>query len=210
MTCSGRMIMDVLHRYTRVGSRLALWALLLAAMAIPALGNAAKDAAPAGAILYYGSRGLMVLPPAGWTTDAAAGQRLGVHSIYVPEGTTIDTAEGFIYPRATATPQKGRDAAETQLAHVLKNMAARFPGTAPTAETGADLAHEAGHVLYVRRINGGPAPNGWDSVIYLEDNNVLFMLVLSCKTREARERFEPLLLHMAQNLNVLQVVYEQP
>ncbi len=160
------------------------------------------------AIPYYNSRGFMIVPPPGWVNDAELARHAGVYMFYIPAGTDFADAPGFIYPKVTEAQGQGEAAANAQAAWVIEHMSSNFPDANPELEKQPDGVTLGGVNFYVRRINHAPYDT-WESVVYIEDDQVLCMLVLSCRSREIRDRFEPLLLNMARETMVLQIADEE-
>lgn len=110
---------------------------------------------------------------------------------YVPEGTNFETARVFIHPRAGTISGEGEGAVRDLNDFACLNLAVRPGGQNLTVKEGRNIPTHTSGNFFVRHFNQGSPPNKWKTVAYLPKDGTVFMLMLSARDAEERDKIRP-------------------
>jgi hypothetical protein len=189
-------------------SVLCLVALLFVSIATPTA-NASES--PGGVICWRGESGFAIGLPKGWRDEPGAAQHFDVCFMAIPDGINFNDSPVILYPQvfnhpATETPAHAADLA----ARVARKDMSRKPGGKNmTVRTGESFTTPQGLHVEIRSFDNGPPPDAFEAAAYLTYHTGTLGLVLSAKTREARDAFLPALLQVAREVFPLNVTDER-
>ncbi len=132
------------------------------------------------AIIYSDHGGFMISVPKGWVLDRATGQKMGTCCVLYPQGSSWDEADSVIYPNI-AEKQSGQTLQQL-MANDLDGFRQRFPKMnvveardLPAGESGAAKV----------RVFYGVNQGSYELVAYVDEPQVVALLVLSSRSKEA-------------------------
>ena len=143
---------------------------------VPSVAAAQQNAA----IIYSDHGGFMISVPKGWVLDRATGQKMGTCCVLYPQGSSWDQAESVIYPNI-AEKQPGQSLHEL-MASDLDGCRQRFPKM--NVVEARDLPAGDGQQAKVR-IFYGVNQGSYELVAYVDEPQVVALLVLSSRSKEA-------------------------
>ena len=153
-------------------------------LATPASAQQATGAKSDGgnSCLMYGKDHMFAIKaPAGWTVDAATGQKLGLHAVIYPEGSSWRDASATMY---STFVHKEQDASTIE--KIIADDVAGFKKDSPNVIVGdADsLPLGAGKERVIVKTFRGDKGNNVEAVAYIEESKVVIMIVLSARTEK--------------------------
>jgi hypothetical protein len=130
--------------------------------------------------LMYGQDHLFALKaPTGWTVDTATAQKLGLHAVMYPDGSSWRNAATTMY-----TNFVHKDADAQTIEKIIVDDIAGYKKDSPniTIEDSEPLPLAAGkEKVIVKRFRGDKGGN-IETVAYVDENKVVVMIVLSART----------------------------
>lgn len=163
------------------------------------------------AICWKGEDGFLIRLPAGWRNlpESAAYHKVCLMSI--PDGASPHDFPALLYPRIFSRV-KSRSPADTadNAAQVARRDLARAPGGENISiRPGESFVSALNLPVEIRYFDNGPYPNVFEAVAYVMHDTSVLGLVLSAKTRDARDIFLPALLKCAREVYPMQVKNER-
>ncbi|HJT00585.1 MAG TPA: hypothetical protein VJ756_15955 [Terriglobales bacterium] len=132
------------------------------------------------AIIYSDHGGFMISVPKGWVLDRATGQKMGTCCVLYPQGSSWDQADSVIYPNI-AEKQPGQTLQQL-MANDLDGFRQRFPKM--NVVEARDLPAGEGAAAKVR-VFYGVNQGSFELVAYVDEPQVVALLVLSSRSKEA-------------------------
>jgi hypothetical protein len=132
------------------------------------------------AIIYSDHGGFMISVPKGWVLDRATGQKMGTCCVLYPQGSSWDQADSVIYPNI-AEKQPGQTLQQL-MANDLDGFRQRFPKM--NVVEAHDLPAGEGAAAKVR-VFYGVNQGSFELVAYVDEPQVVALLVLSSRSKEA-------------------------
>jgi hypothetical protein len=140
-------------------------------------------------LMYRDGAGFFIDVPKGWVVDKEIGKRLGGCCVFYPRGTTWDNAETVLYPNI-ATKRKGQQTLAEFMTSDLADFRRHDP--AMTYEDAEDVSLKNNRIAKVRLfygVNGGSS----EAVAYVDEDEIIVLVVLSSKTKKGLNESMPLL-----------------
>jgi hypothetical protein len=132
--------------------------------------------------MMYGQDHLFALnAPTGWTVDTVTAQKLGVHAVMYPDGSSWRDAAATIY-----TNFVHKDPNAQTIEKIIADDIAGYKKDSPniTTEDSEPLPLAAGkEKVIVKRFRGDKGGN-IETVAYVDENKVVIMIVLSARTEK--------------------------
>lgn len=148
-----------------------------------------EDGHADGVICYRGKAAFFLHAPDGWVNDPAAADTYKLCAVYVPAGSTFDTAPAVIYPRTIEAPLV--DDLETIADTVAENTRAMLihkpGGERLTISQTAPYTNGRGTPFALRLFNQGPRPNVAEAVAYTVHEDTVLIVVLSSFSAAQRD-----------------------
>jgi hypothetical protein len=132
------------------------------------------------AIIYSDHGGFMISVPKGWVLDRATGQKMGTCCVLYPQGSSWDQVDSVIYPNI-AEKQPGQTLQQL-MANDLDGFRQRFPKM--NVVEARDLPAGESTAAKVR-VFYGVNQGSYELVAYVDEPQVVALLVLSSRSREA-------------------------
>lgn len=168
---------------------LSVWALLACTAAFGSAAAAQAQSlefdAAQGGICYWGSVGFMMGPPEGWVNLPEMAAASGLCFTFVPAGYDFDNAPAVIYPNMGDA--KGDDAWVEILSQGILQQMRRLPGGENLQLVRGEPFSARNLNFELRYFNNGPSPNNFELVAYHIQDEVILLVVLSAKTKQARQ-----------------------
>lgn len=163
---------------------------------------------PAGAaICWKGEDGFMIRLPDGWQNLPESAAYHNVCFMGIPAGSSARDFPALLYPRIFSR-LKSRSPADTAdtAAEVARRDLARAPGGENISiRAGKSFVTPLNLPVEIRYFDNGPYPNVFEAVAYVVHDTTVLSLVLSAKTRDARDTFFSALLESARAVTPVQI-----
>ena len=154
-------------------------------------GRAPAAATDDAAILCYrGSEGFMLNAPVGWGNLRQTAGELGLCAVLSPDVSGFHEAPAMIYQRV-AEKGVGAEPIEELVANSFKRFLAAPGGEKARLRRGGDVVSENGLVFELRYLDEGPTSNEYDLIACHEGKDSIFLVVLTARSPEYRERYLP-------------------
>jgi hypothetical protein len=168
---------------------------------------------PVGAaICWRDEAGFLLRLPEGWRNVQEAAEKFQLCLMAIPEGTSFNDAPATLYPRIFArSPGQTPAAAATAAARAALKALSRAPGGENMAiRIGESFSTPLNLPVEIRYFDNGPFPNVFEAGAYVTYQTAVLSLILSARTREARNAFLPALRRVAEDAYPLLVKDERP
>ncbi|HKT67877.1 MAG TPA: hypothetical protein VJP83_00505 [Terriglobales bacterium] len=132
------------------------------------------------AIIYSDHGGFMISVPKGWVLDRAVGQKMGTCCVLYPQGSSWDQADSVIYPNI-AEKQTGQTLQQL-MASDLDGFRQRFPKMDVVEARDLPAGESAAAKV---RVFYGVNQGSFELVAYVDEPQVVALLVLSSRSKEA-------------------------
>jgi hypothetical protein len=132
------------------------------------------------AIIYSDHGGFMISVPKGWVLDRATGQKMGTCCVLYPQGASWDQADSVIYPNI-AEKQPGQTLQQL-MASDLDGFRQRFPKMNVVEARDLPAGESAAAKV---RVFYGVNQGSYELVAYVDEPQVVGLLVLSSRSKEA-------------------------
>lgn len=132
------------------------------------------------AIIYSDHGGFMISVPKGWVLDRTTGARMGTCCVLYPQGSSWDQAASVIYPNI-AEKQPGQSLADL-MSNDVSGFRERFPKM--NVADARDLPAGDSQLAKVRFFYG-VNQDSYELVAYVDEPQVVALLVLSSRSKEA-------------------------
>ncbi len=132
--------------------------------------------------LMYGKDHLFAIKaPTGWKVDAATGQKLGLHAVMYPEGSSWRDATATMY---TNFVHKESDAPTIE--KIVANDIAGYKRDSPSVviADAESLSLGTGKERVIVKSFRGDKGNNFEEVAYIDESKVVIMIVLSARTEK--------------------------
>jgi hypothetical protein len=163
---------------------------------------------PAGAsICRRDEAGFLIRLPDGWQNIPDAANHFNLCFMAVSNGTNFNDAPAVVYPRifVRSPGRSPADAADNAAQIALKALARAPGGENISLRVGESFTTPPGLPVEIRYFDNGPYPNVFEAVTYVTYDTAVLGLILSAKTREARDTFLPVLLKSAREVYPIQI-----
>jgi hypothetical protein len=132
------------------------------------------------AIIYSDHGGFMISVPKGWVLDRTTGQKMGTCCVLYPQGSSWDQADSVIYPNI-AEKQPGQTLQQL-MATDLDGFRQRFPKMNVVEARDLPAGESAAAKV---RVFYGVNQGSFELVAYVDEPQVVALLVLSSRSKEA-------------------------
>ena len=208
-SCSTLLVtFEILRRVTKIVVmkyiRFFIFMLAIGLASAQQIAAKAEDSArqkDGAAIVYAEGGGFMMSGPRGWIADRAVGERLGTCCVYYPEGSTWDNAETVMYPNI-ATKREGQKTLKEFMANDLAGFQKDNPEM--TFTDGEPISLKDKRSALVRYFYG-VNQKSFEAVAYIDQENVIALIVVSPKTQKGLSNAMPLLREVLQNYAYMNV-----
>ena len=154
------------------------------------------------AICWKNKTGFLIRLPEGWRNVPESATHYNLCLMGIPDGFHFHDVPALLYPQifSRSLSQSPADVAD-KAAQVARRDLARAPGGENiTVRAGESFVTSANLLVEVRYFDNGPYPNVFEAVAYVMHDTDVLSLVLSAKTKEARDTFLPALLKSAHEV----------
>jgi hypothetical protein len=163
---------------------------------------------PVGAAICWRDKaGFLVRLPDGWQNAPDVAYHFDVCFMAVSDGMNFHDAPAVLYPRifVRSPGQSPEDTADVAVQIALKTLAHAPGGENISIRVGKSFTTPLDLPVEVRYFDNGPYPNVFEAVTYVTHDTAVLGLILSAKTREARDAFLPVLLKTARGVYPIEV-----
>ena len=147
-----------------------------------------------GGLLYGPHYFYGLTSPTGWVLDNSAGVEQGLDAVFYQEGESWASATTIMYPQVWQKEGK-------QLSEIVAEDIERYRASFPSLQVSdaPAIEREKGQEAAVKHFAGG-ARNQFEAIAYLDEPQVVIMVVYQAPTREAFEKAYPSFAELVRSL----------
>ena len=156
---------------------------------------------------YRGDEAFMLDVPVGWGNLRQTADELGLCAVLSPGVSGFHEAPAMIYQRV-AEKGAGTNPIEELMANSFKRFLAAPGGDKARLTRGGDAVSESGLLFELRYLDEGPDGNEYDMIACHKGKNSIFIVVLTARTPEYRQRYLPDFMQALKSVKAYEVVVQ--
>ena len=139
-------------------------------------------------IVYGKDHAFAVSAPSGWVLDNESGVSQGLHAVFYPTGSSWREARTVMYANTVHKADSGRGSRDAVIAGDIQDFTGRGRGAA--VRDAESLTTADGKAAILKLFHDRDAGN-FEVVAYIDEPNVVVMLVLSARSEKERDLATP-------------------